>query len=104
MAEPEVPILPPAPNPPPAPEPVTQATAAPAAQASMGGVAASLDRAMASVAEGRKVAESWADEFWDVSGYNKAAVMAAFDDLDNLVSTYNSQYADSVAVLANPGV
>lgn len=103
MASPETPVLPWTAELPPPPPPPTPEVAGPAAQASLKGVADSLTRAMSSVAEGRKIADSWTDEFWEVSGYQKAAVMAAFNDLDNLVSAYNSEYADSVAVLANTG-
>ena len=86
------------PPPPPVPPPTAE-MAGPAAQASLGAVATNLNRAMAGVASGRTVAESWSDEFWQVSGYEKAAVLAAFDQLDALVEQYNNEYKDDADVL-----
>jgi hypothetical protein len=47
-----------------------------------------LDAAMAGVTHAKFVAESWTDDFWAASGYDKTAVLAALDSLEKLVGAY----------------
>jgi hypothetical protein len=100
--ETETPILPPPPPSPPPPPDVTPEFARPVAYGTLSQVVNTLNAAFDSIGrqDTRKVAETWTDEFWAVSGYEKAAVMAAFDQLEALERTYRSDYYDDVTVLA----
>ena len=95
----EPPILPPAPDPPPPPDPITPDVAGPAAKSSLSAVPNAFDLALGAVKGARSTINTWSDEFWAVSGYDKAAVMAALDAYDRLADQYNTDYQDEAATL-----
>ena len=84
---------------PPAPAPADPTVASASAQATLSALPDAYDRANGSVSGAKSIVETWTDEFWAVSGYNKAAVMAALEAYDRLVQQYNADYQDEAAIL-----
>lgn len=101
MASPETPILPPAPDPPKPPPPITAEIAGPTAKSILGEAALRLKQAFDLIDRGtaRQTAETWDEEFWAVCGYNKAAVMAAMDQLEAFSQVYHEEYEDDANIL-----
>jgi hypothetical protein len=96
--QPQTEPLPP-PGPPPPPPPTTAEVAAPAAKATLSAVPAAFDLAMPLIAATLATAGSWTDEFWAVCGYDKAATLAALEQLTVLAGIYADEYADDADVL-----
>lgn len=67
---------------------VDPAFARAAASGTLTPVGSALDNTMAAVGRARATADTWVDEFWAASGYDKEEVLAALAELEKLASIY----------------
>lgn len=104
MSDEDPPDLPPlVPDPP----VLTEDLVRPMARSIISIVATQLQLSYEQILQSKTQAESWTDEFWDLSGYDKTDTLAAFDALFSLWDVFNGNatvdtpfdYASQVAVL-----
>lgn len=79
------------------PPPPSADFARPAAYGAFNTVAVMYKNLGGQIRLSQTTANSYTDEFWEVSGYEKSAVIAALDQLENMIG----QFQSSADVLGN---